>query len=115
VFWKNGALRRRLLRVCSLKPLLVPVPTLDTLQLPLQFVVFVLFLPDLVDDGAAIALIMFPDKRWYEVDVLRCFLGGGQAGTGGLPLARALDFSIHRRDIPGSILSFPPDLLLQLM
>jgi hypothetical protein len=85
------------------------------LQLPLQLVVFGLFLSNLADDGAAIALIMFLDERWYEVSMLRCLLGGGQARTGGFPLARALDFAIQRRGVLGSILSFSPDLLLQLM
>lgn len=91
---------------------LVPLAALDALQFPLQPLVSVLVVPDLLGDGGAIARVQLGDELRNEVGVLGGFLGGGQTGAGRLPLPRALDLSGGRRVWRG-ILALAPDLILQ--
>lgn len=95
----------------ALPQLFVPVAALDAVQVPLQTLVALLVVADLVGDGGAVAGVQLVDEVRNEVLVLDRLLDRRQGGARGLALARGLRVGVGRVGIGRGALA--PELVLE--
>jgi hypothetical protein len=92
----------------------IRIAALHGVQLFLQPLISVLFIPDLMHDGGTIAHVQFADQLGDEMRMSGCFLDRQQSSAGGFALPRVLDLPVLGLAVHGTILAvFVLELLIQ--